>query len=180
MQFPSQKKSDPKLPSEHPSHAFGRPSVSTVQAYFRPDVVTTCPDALQSSRRIQRSSTSVRTTWQYRSDASQCSTNKRISFAYTDMGRQLQPSRCQVYTVRTLFFIGQGVEKNCNRPDVRATPSGCQSLLWKLLATEVQPSGHQGNIVQMQPYSGKKISALWKAGCIVHHSNAAQIKPNQS
>jgi len=31
-------------------------------------------------------------TWQYRPDASQCSTSKRISFADTDMRRQLQPS----------------------------------------------------------------------------------------
>jgi hypothetical protein len=33
------------------------------------------------------------------------------------------------------------VEQICNRPDVRATPSGHQSLLCKLCTAEVQPSG---------------------------------------
>jgi hypothetical protein len=71
----------------------------------------------------------------------QCSTRNRISFSDTDMGRQLHPSRRQVYTVQTLFLIRQDVEKKCNRPDVRATPSGRQSLLWKLSAAKVQPFG---------------------------------------
>jgi hypothetical protein len=108
--------------------------------------------------------TSVRTTWLFHSDshqcpeasscsrlhhsdvsatcpkAIQCSTSKRISFANTDMGRQLQPSGRQVYTVWTLSLIRQDVEKICNRPNVRVTPSGCQSLLWKLRAANVQPS----------------------------------------
>jgi hypothetical protein len=140
VQFLSEKKSDPKLPSRRPSHASKRPSMSTVQACIRPDISTTRPDALQSSRRIQSSSASVRMTWQYHPDASQCSTSKRISFTNTDMGRQLQPSGRQVYIVCTLSLIRQDVEKNCNRSDVRATPSGRQSLLWKLRATEVQPS----------------------------------------
>jgi hypothetical protein len=123
--------------SGQPSHASGHPS--TVQACIHPDVSVTCPDALQSFRRIQRSSVSVQTTWQYRSDSIQCS-SKMISFADTDMGRQLQLSGRQVYTVRTLSLIRQDVEKNCNRSDVRATPFERQSLLWKLRAAEVQPS----------------------------------------
>jgi hypothetical protein len=57
------------------------------------------------------------------------------------MGRQLQLSGLQVYTVQTLSLIRQDMEKNCNHLDVRATPSKRQSLLWKLCATEVQPSG---------------------------------------
>jgi hypothetical protein len=117
-------KSDPKLQSEHPIHASRCPSVSIVQACIRPDLSVTCLTAIKSSRRITHSSTSVRMTWQYRSDASQCSTSKRISFAVTNMGRQLQPSRRHVYTVWTLSLIRQDVEKNCNCPDVRATPSG--------------------------------------------------------
>jgi hypothetical protein len=47
---------------------------------------------VQSSRRIQRSSASVWVTCEYCPEASQCSTSKWISFADTDMGRQLQPS----------------------------------------------------------------------------------------
>jgi hypothetical protein len=94
-----------------------------IQGFIRPNVMATCPDALQSSKRIQRSSASVRTTLQYRPDAFQFSTSKRISFADTDMGRQLQLSGRQVYTVRTLSLIRQDMEKNYNRPDVKETPS---------------------------------------------------------
>jgi hypothetical protein len=53
----------------------------------RSDGPATRPDALQSSRRIHRSSASVRMMWQYRPDANLCSTSKRISFAETVMGR---------------------------------------------------------------------------------------------
>jgi len=37
-------------------------------------------------------------------------------------------------------LIRQDVEENCNRPNIKATMSGRQSLLWKLRAAEVQPS----------------------------------------
>jgi hypothetical protein len=92
VQFSSQKKLDPKLSSGQFIHASRRLSVSTLQACIRPDVLATCPGAFQSSRRIQHSSVSIWTTWQYHRDASQCSTSKRISFADTDIGRQLQSS----------------------------------------------------------------------------------------
>jgi hypothetical protein len=59
---------------------------------IRPDVMANRPTALQGSRRILRSSASVRMKWQYHLDASQCSTSKNIFFADTDMERQLQPS----------------------------------------------------------------------------------------
>jgi hypothetical protein len=97
--------------------------MSTVLACIRLDISTRRADALQSSRRIQHSNASIRTTWQYHSDASQCPTSKRISFVDTDMGGQLQPSGRQVHTVRTLSLIGQDMKKNCNYPDVRVTPS---------------------------------------------------------
>jgi len=57
------------------------------------------------------------------------------------MGRQIQFSESQVYTVRTLSLIRQNVEKNYYHPEVRVTPSGRHSLLWKLRAIEVQPFG---------------------------------------
>jgi len=63
-----------------------------------------------------------------------------IFFAETDMGRQLQPSGQQVYTVRTLSLIRQDVEQICNRLDVKATLLGRQSLFWKLSAAEVVSS----------------------------------------
>jgi len=92
VQFSSQKKLDPKLSSRRFIHASGRLSLSTVQACIRPDVAATCPNAFQSSRRIQHSSVSIWTTWQYHPDVSQCSTSKMISFIDTDTGRQLQSS----------------------------------------------------------------------------------------
>jgi hypothetical protein len=73
-------------------------------------------DAIKSSRRIQCSSASVQTTWQYRSDAIQSSTSNRVSISDTDMGRQLQ-------TVQTMW---------CSRP---------KALLRKAShAAKVQPS----------------------------------------
>jgi hypothetical protein len=42
------------------------------------------PDTIKSSRRIQSSSASVRTTWQYRPDAIQCSSRNWISCPDTD------------------------------------------------------------------------------------------------
>jgi hypothetical protein len=63
-------------------------------------------------------SESVRTTWLYRSDAFQYSTSKRISFADTDMGRQLQPFGRQVYIVWTLSLIRQDMQNIYNRSDV--------------------------------------------------------------
>jgi hypothetical protein len=120
VQFPSQMKSDPKLPSRCPS-------VSRRFKLFKLAFVRTLKQHVRTlfrvSEEIQRSSASVWTTWQYLRDVCQCSTSKRISFADTDMGRQLQSSRRQVYTVHTLSLIRQDVKKNCNHTDVRATPS---------------------------------------------------------
>jgi len=96
---------------------------------------------IQSSRRIQRSNASIWTTWQYRPDAIQCSTSNRVFVSDTDMGRQLQPSeRCDV-PVRTLSLIRQVVQKKSNHPDVKLHGPDAQTLLWKLRAAEVQPSG---------------------------------------
>jgi hypothetical protein len=44
-----------------------------------------------------------------RPDPIQCSTSKRISFADTDMGRQLHTSKRQVYTIRMLSLKRQDV-----------------------------------------------------------------------
>jgi hypothetical protein len=79
----------------------------TVQDCIRPNVLANRLAAIQSSRRIQCSSTSVRTTWQYRQDAIQCSTSYRVSVSDIDMGRQLQPSgRCMFPFGRCMFSSG--------------------------------------------------------------------------
>jgi hypothetical protein len=58
-------------------------------------------------------------------DTHQSSTRNRISFSDTYMGKQLHLSRQQGNIVQTWSLIRQDVEKNCNRPAVRATPSRC-------------------------------------------------------
>jgi hypothetical protein len=80
-------------------------------------------------------------TWQYRPDAIQCSTSNRVSVSDTDIGRQLQSSGQCGIPVRTLSLIRQVVQKKFNRPDVRLHGPDTQTLLWKLRAAKVQPSG---------------------------------------
>jgi hypothetical protein len=70
------------------------------------------------------------------------------------------------------------MEKNCNCPDIRGTPSGRQSLLWKLRVAEVQPSETKGNTVRTRPYSRKSFTALWKAGCTVHRPEGLNLNLN--
>jgi hypothetical protein len=131
--------------SEVRSLAFVRTSLLTVRTLISQatSIRTTwffvqTPISVQKLRTIQGCIRSdVPTT---RLDVIQCSTSKRISFANTDMERQLQPSGRQVYTVRTLSLIRQDVEQLCNRPSVRFTSSGRQSLLWKLRTAKVQLS----------------------------------------
>jgi hypothetical protein len=139
VQFPSQKS---QIPRFRPDSLVMRPDAHQC-LLFKLASVRTSQQHVRTLFRVREEScflsASVRTTWQYFSDASQCSTSKRIFFADIDMGRQLQPSGRQVYIVRTLSLIRQDVEKNCNCPDVRVTPSGRQSVLWKLRAAEVQP-----------------------------------------
>jgi hypothetical protein len=131
------------------------------------------PDTLQSSRRIQRSSAFVRTTWLYRPDAIQCLTSIRVSTSRHSYGKMaatfrtmcdpvwtmfsirqhvhtkfmvrtvvfmvrtiklhiwklrapVQPSGCQpLGSGRSKPYYGNYVQPKCNRPDARATPSGC-------------------------------------------------------
>jgi len=89
----------------------------TAQDCIRLDIMANRLDAIKSSRRIQWSSASIQTTWQYRPDAIQSLTSNRVSVSDTDMGRQLQ-------TVRTMWC-------SCSN-----------AILGKASrATEVQPSG---------------------------------------
>jgi hypothetical protein len=74
------------------------------------------------------------------------------------MERQLHPSERQVYTVQMLSLLRQDVEKNCNYPDVRATPSERQTFLWNLLAAEVQPSERSPDMVLHEACYGKPVA----------------------
>jgi hypothetical protein len=69
------------------------------------------PDAIKSSRRIQSSSVSVRTSWQYRPDAIQSSKSNRVSVSDTDMGKQLQTFQT-MWCSRLDAILGR---KSCSR-----------------------------------------------------------------
>jgi hypothetical protein len=130
--------SDPKILSGRPYQPSGRSSLKQHLSERRSYSVRT-PICVQKIQTVQGCIHSdVSTT---RPNAIQYSTSKRTSFVDTNMGRQLQPFGRQVYIVRTLSLVRQDVEKICNRSDGRNTPSGRQSLLWKLCAAEMQLSG---------------------------------------
>jgi hypothetical protein len=76
------------------------------------------PDALQSSRRSQCSSASVRTTWLYRLDAIQGLTSIRVSVSRHSYGKTAATVRTMCDPVRTMFSIRQDVHTKFNRPDV--------------------------------------------------------------
>jgi len=76
------------------------------------------PDALQSSRRPQCSSASVRTTWLYRLDAIQCLTSIRVSDSRHSYRKTAATVRTMCDPVRTMFSIRQDVHTKFNRLDV--------------------------------------------------------------
>jgi len=75
-------------------------------------------DALQSSRKSQCSSASVRTTWLYRPDAIQGLTSIRISASRHSYGKMAATVRTMCDPVRTMFSIRQDVHTKFNHPDV--------------------------------------------------------------
>jgi hypothetical protein len=76
------------------------------------------PDALQSSRRSQCFSESVRTTWLYCPDAIQCLTSIRVSASRHIYGKTAATVRTMCDPVRTMFSIRQVVHPTFNRPDI--------------------------------------------------------------
>jgi hypothetical protein len=123
------------------------------------------PAALQSSRRIHRSSETVQTTWLYRPDAIQCSTSIRVFSSRHSYGKMAATVRTMCDPVRTMSSIRQVMHTKFNRPDdslhvpdaqasymkivcirsivrTRAVMARtCQALIWKLHAAKVRPSG---------------------------------------
>jgi hypothetical protein len=65
------------------------------------------PDALQSSRKSQCSSASVRTTWLYRPYAIQCLTRNRVSASRHSYGKTTATVRTMCDPVRTMSSIRQ-------------------------------------------------------------------------
>jgi hypothetical protein len=69
--------------------------------------MTNRPNALQSSRKSQCFSTSVRTTWLYRPDAIQCFTSIRVSVSRHSYGKTAATVRTMCDPIRTMSSIRQ-------------------------------------------------------------------------
>jgi hypothetical protein len=104
-------------------------------------------------------------------------------------GKTAATVRTTCVPVRMLSYIRQVMHTNLKCPDVSLHGRDAQasymeiacigstiqtsafmvqtliSLIWKLCTAKVQQS--EGNTVRTQPYSGKNIVRIWKAGCTV-------------
>jgi hypothetical protein len=110
------------------------------------------PDAIKSSRRIQCSSASIRTTWQYRPDAIQSLTSNRVFVSDTNMGRQLQ-------IVRTMW---------CSRPDAIHGKAS--------RTTEVQPSGRGLDMEAFSAILERRLQLIvWTLGQAVRTPSSISI-----
>jgi hypothetical protein len=138
--------------------------------------------AIQSSRRIQHSSASVRTMWQYRPDAIQCLASIRVSTSRHSYGKMAATVRAMCDPVRTMSSIKQVLHSKSRCPDVsplgpdtrasdmeivciRSTVQTTiplvrthEALVWKLLAAEVRLFGRQGTIIRTRLKLGKNFS----------------------
>jgi hypothetical protein len=92
-------------------------------------------DALQSSRRSQCSSASVRTTWLYRQDAIQCLTSIRVFASRHSYGKTATTVWTMCDPVRTRFSIRQDVHTKFNRLDVRLNGPDDQASYMEIVCT---------------------------------------------
>jgi hypothetical protein len=88
--------------------------------------------AIQSSRRIQHSSASVRTTWQYRPDAIQCLTSIMVSTSRHSYGKMAATVWMMCDPVRTMSSIRQVMHTKFNRPDISLQGPDAQSLIMEI------------------------------------------------
>jgi hypothetical protein len=139
-------------------------------------------NALQSSRRSQCSSSSVRKTWLHRPDAIQCLTSIRVSASRHSYGKTAA-------TVRKMFSIRQDVHTKFNRPDVslhgpddqasyreiactsstvRTSPFRVRTLQSLIMVITCSQSATVQTLGQHRPDAALlwKLSVLfWKGGC---------------
>jgi len=94
-----------------------------------------CLDALQSSRRIQLSSASVRTTCQYRPDTIQCLTSIRVSALRHSYGKTAATVRTMCDPVRTMSSLRHDVYTKFNRPDACLHGSDDQASYMEITCT---------------------------------------------
>jgi hypothetical protein len=147
------------------------------------------PDALQSSRRSQCSSSSVWTTWLYRPNVIQCLTSIRVSASRHSYGKtavtvrttcdpvqtmssirqerayQVQPSGHQPsWSERSSFKYGNYVHQ-FNRPDISLqgpdAPSLIMVITYSRSATVRMLGQHRPDVALLWKLS----VLLWKGGC---------------
>jgi hypothetical protein len=94
------------------------------------------PDALQSSRRFQCSSESVRTTWLYRSDAIKCLTSIRVSASRHSYGKTIETVQTMCDPVRKMSSIRQVVHTKFNHPDISLQGPDAQSLILEIACSK--------------------------------------------
>jgi len=92
--------------------------------------------------------------------------------------RHLQSSRQRGYSVRTLSFIRQVVQKMCNCLDVSLHCSGRLDLIMKIAfnrsATVRMPGKHRSDVALFK----QEYQRIWKAGCTVVRSDALSHCPD--
>jgi hypothetical protein len=88
------------------------------------------PDPLQSSRKSQCFSASVRTTWLYRPDAIQCLTSIRVSASRHSYGKMAATVRTMCDPVRTMFSIRQECAYQVQPSGRQSSWSGRSSFIY--------------------------------------------------
>jgi hypothetical protein len=89
-----------------------------------------CPNSLQSSRRSQCSSASVRTTWLYRPDAIQCLTSIRVSAKRHSYGKMVATVRTMCDPVWTMSSIRQECPYQVQPSGRQPSRSGRSSFIY--------------------------------------------------
>jgi hypothetical protein len=150
------------------------------------------PDAVQSSRRSQCSSESVRTTSLYRSEAIQCLTNIRVSASRHSYGKTAVTVRTMCDSVQTMSSIRQVVHTKFNRPDVSLHDPDDQASYMEIVCTSstVRTSAFRVRTLKVlftirmlgkhRPDTALfwKLSALfWKGGC--SWPSGRSVKPSR-
>jgi hypothetical protein len=130
----------------------------------RPDVMVNRPDALQSSRKSQCFSASVRTTWLYRPDVVQCLTSIKVSDSRHNYGKTAATVRAMCDLVRTMFFIRQDVYQ-FNRRDVSLNGPDAISLIMEILCSRSATVRMLGQHSPDAAFLWKLSVLLWKSDC---------------
>jgi hypothetical protein len=94
-----------------------------------------CPAALQSSRRIQRSSEIVLTTWLYRPDAIQCLTSIKVSTSRHSCGKTAATVQTMCDPIRTMSSIRQVVHTKFNHSDISLHGPDNQASYMEIVCT---------------------------------------------